>query len=255
MNEIYVSLEKVKIWERYMPDKHKSEEIYEYIISLIESFKHFTLFRLGDGDIQTYLNMSTVPVDESDRLNFNTIINPLLKYKIETLDTSLIIGLERYTICMNAVFKRDSNKTSKFYEDMKLIYDLNINSVVFMHMYVYKGLQKFFNSLEKRNVIIVGRDYLKNIDFKSKSKHHIITNKAECWKDQKDLEEQVQEMINKIKDPVIIYACALSAKMLISKMFFNNKNITQIDIGSGIDPYAGIKSRPWHENEKIKKHK
>ena len=68
------------------------------------------------------------------------------------------------------------------------------------------------------------------------------------WEVQDKIERNLAENIESTEDPVILYACSVTGKMAISKMFFKYENITQLDIGANLDPYAGMACRPWHPN-------
>jgi hypothetical protein len=237
-------------WKRWapLPEFHKSKETYETIISQILNNQHFSFLRMGDGDMKVYLNMEGVSVPIEYKKIFKSVMEPIFTIN----NPKLIIGVENNTACSDIMLTQNcamyKDTVEQFYA-MLSADALAINCVTFMHMYVETGLTDFFKSLKHRNVILVGSSFLKNIKIECASIKYVTTKPWGSWEDQAGLETQVDTLINMTVDPVILYACSISGKMLLSKMFFKYSNITQIDIGSAFDPYAGIVSRPWHKNE------
>ena len=246
-----------KNWEQwtYPTTPHSSEETYNKIIQLIKNNINFSFLRMGDGDIKAYLNIpQNTILEEPYRTIYEKSLDPIFKYKEETNDLNLTIGIENKTPCTDDIYTRHKNYSSildAFYQRFKHTDALSINCITFMHMYVYYGLNEFFKSLRDRRVILVGPSHQKNMKFQCIEKYHITTPITYSWEYHENYEESLTLLLDKIKDPVIIYGCAVTGKMLFSKMFFKYPNITQIDVGAALDPYAGAPSRPWHKSENI----
>jgi hypothetical protein len=246
---------KIDLWKKWVFDytPHSSEKTYRSLINLIKTNTHFSFLRMGDGDIKAYLNipMKTI-LSEKYRALYEKSLDPIFKYKEETNDSSLILGIENSTVCTKNIYteyKTNPEKLNNFYQRFKHTDALSINSIIFMHMYVYHGLNDLFEALQNRSVIIVGPNHLKNLNFPCVEKHHIVTALTHSWEHHDDYEKPLIELLKKVENPVIIYAASVTGKMLFSKMFFEYSNITQIDVGAALDPYAGAMSRPWHKNE------
>jgi hypothetical protein len=248
-------LSKADLWKKWIFNNtpHSSEATYARIIQMIKANANFSFLRMGDGDIKAYLNIpQTTILSEQYRAIYEVALNPIFKYKEETQDPRLIVGIENSTVCINSIYKENRKNgiiLDNFYQRFKHTDALSINSILFMHMYVYYGLNDFFESLRNRSVILVGPNHLKNLDFPCVEKHHIITELTHSWEKQDKYEEALTLLLKQVKNPVIIYASSVTGKMLLSKMFFQYSDITQIDVGAALDPYAGAMSRPWHKNE------
>jgi len=208
---------------------------------------------MGDGDIKAYLNIpQNTILEEPYRDIYSKTLDPIFKYKEETNDLNLIIGIEHTTVCINNIYKLQKNYSSildGFYQRFRHTDALSINSITFMHMYVYYGLTEFFESLTNRRVILVGPDHQKNMKFQCIEKYYITIPVTYSWEYQENYEESLTLLLDKVKDPIVIYGGSVTGKMMLSKMFFKYPNITQIDVGAALDPYAGISSRPWHKIE------
>jgi hypothetical protein len=130
---------------------------------------------------------------------------------------------------------------------------------VFRRKSVEEGLDDFIEALSSRRVIVVGPSWFGPL--KELFNHvHIVSpymnpkNKLEFigFKEEEmiKLEQNVSEQINIYKDenPVILYSCAASAKIMSHNFYKKYENtITQIDMGAIWDPYCGKKTRPYHE--------
>jgi hypothetical protein len=234
----------IKEWNRWGPlaKNHRSELIYDTVVKNIQESKHFSLIRLGDGDIKVLLGLGGTPVLPEYEKIFQNSLLPILNVD----DPNLIIGIENQTPCCQLISHQ--LELNDFYSRVSPEF-LKNNSVIFMHIYANYGLQEFLTSFKNRNLIIVGPDYLNKISVVSKSRKHLNTNLEYVWENYEELENGLIELIGNTADPVILYACSIAGKMLISNLYFKYENITQIDVGSALDPYAGHVTRPWQQNE------
>jgi len=245
----------INLWKKWVFEHtpHSSEKTYYSLIELIKTNTHFSFLRMGDGDIKAYLNIPQKTIlSEKYRAIYSDSLNPIFKYKEKTNDPRLILGIENETVCIKNIFTENGRNLKimdDFYRRFKHTDALSINSIVFMHMYVYHGLNALFEALSNRSVIIVGPNHLKNLNFPCIEKHHIVTALTHSWEHHADYETPLIELLKKVENPVILYAASVTGKMLFSKMFFEYSNITQIDVGAALDPYCGVISRPWHKNE------
>ena len=116
-----------------------------------------------------------------------------------------------------------------------------INSHI-LHDLSKKDLINFLDILKTKNTILVGPEYLSNLSF---FKHHIITREQYVWENIEDIEDKIKNKI--IENCVIVYAASIASNIIIDKLFKDYSKITQIDIGSTLDPYCGIASRSGHK--------
>ena len=105
-------------------------------------------------------------------------------------------------------------------------------------------LGPFFDVLKKRDVIIVGNEKVCNI--KQIKCEKIIIPSVNCWYAYLEILQKIKSAIK--KDVVILYAASMMANVLIDNVYnIHKENITQIDVGSVLDPYVGINSRTYHK--------
>jgi hypothetical protein len=136
----------------------------------------------------------------------------------------------------------------------------NHNMMINSHIFHDLGKEKFLNFLnllKERNTILVGPEYLSKLDF---FKEHVIIPEEFVWNHIDDILPKLDKVINRYKNPVVVYSASIATNNFIHKLYgeYGNK-ITQIDIGSTLDPYCGVASRSGHqkfmndENIEIKK--
>lgn len=243
--------EQIRVWEQYAPTNHRSEELYSEICEKLRNKEHFSFFRLGDGDLKAYLNIPQKSIlTEPYRKKFVETVKPFIEYKCKTNDPKIIFGVENTTSCMKDLFDKAPKDTQAFFDKVRHTGALENNSTVWMHQYTYHGLGEFFKSLDGRNILVVGHKGLSGLQ-NSLTFHYIVTKLVCAWEEQKSIQDSLEWYINKYSDPVILYACSVSGKMLIADLYHKHPNITQIDMGSALDPYCNSATRPWQVNETI----
>jgi len=136
----------------------------------------------------------------------------------------------------------------------------NHNMMINSHIFHDLGKERFLNFLnllKQRNTILVGPKYLSELNF---YKEHIITPEEFVWDYIEDILPKLDKVINRYKNPVVMYSASIATNSFINKLYGKYGNtITQIDIGSTLDPYCGVASRSGHqkfmneENIEIKK--
>lgn len=242
------------------PDFSHQDRLFNRFIINIESQKHFSFLKMGDGDILAYFLHPIIHTTMTNQYReiFSRTLQPLIQHKISSNDPKLILGIENNTPYFRIEqfdhLKWPKDKILDLFERLKHTDSLQNNCIVFSYIYAKEGLDRLFNSLKDRNVIIVGPEYLNRIQFEAKSLRFTVTPRMNSWESQDEIEKNLEKQIEQTQDPVILYACAVTGKMALTKMFFKYGNITQLDIGANLDPYAGEACRPWHPNFHITKH-
>jgi hypothetical protein len=135
-------------------------------------------------------------------------------------------------------------------------HNMMINSHIF-HDLSKEKLLNFLNLLKQRNTILVGPKYLSELGF---FKEHVVTPEEFVWDHIDGILPKLDKVVNRYKNPVVIYSASIATNSFINKLYLKYKDkITQIDIGSTLDPYCGVASRSGHykfmkdENIEIKK--
>lgn len=234
------------------PDFSPLDNLYNKIIENVKQENHFSFMKMGDGDILPYFLHPIIHTTMSyeDMGTFSRTIHPLIEHKISTNDPKIILGIENNTPFFNvAQFENNkypSEKILDLFERLKHTDSLKNNCMVFSYIYAKEGLGRLFDSFEDKNIILVGPEYLNRINIRTKSTKYVVTPVRNSWNIQEEIEKDLDQKITLTKDPIIIYACSITGKMALSKMYFKHREITQIDIGANLDPYAGEGCRPWH---------
>ena len=108
----------------------------------------------------------------------------------------------------------------------------------------------FFEELNEHEspIILVGpkmlrkQTVLKNVTF-------VETPKVRCWESDEDINNRLRSKIKKLKSPIIIYCCSITAKRLILKNYLDyGDKIYQIDFGANLNPYSEDYCRLWLYN-------
>lgn len=217
-------------------DEIVGKNVYQEILENIKNGKNFSFVRYGDGEWGMILKK---PQDWYIRMGKNW--GPEIYAAADEM-RQIILSHPKYIIGMQP------SGLSRMKEDvLDLVgnYDNLVNANIF-HIKSEQGdIQDFFDLLKQRNVILVGTRFLGKL--KEFPFQHVVTAEESVWKHNDDLKKQIEEAIQKTKDPVILYSASFSSKILID-YFYNQyqDNITQIDTGSLFDPYVGLLSRSYH---------
>jgi hypothetical protein len=250
-----------KIWLRNSvidvnnpPNFGHQDRLYNRFIININEKRHFTFMKMGDGDILAYFLHPIIHTTMTDtyREIFSKALNPFIEHKIKTNDPKIMLGVENNTPYFRVEqfehLKWPKQQILNLFDRLKHTDSLENNCIVFSYTFAKEGLGRLFDSLSGKNVIIVGPEYLNKIELKAKQVKYTVTPRINSWEVQEKIEKNLIENIESLEDPIILYACSVTGKMAISKMFFKYENITQLDIGANLDPYAGMACRPWHPN-------
>lgn len=112
---------------------------------------------------------------------------------------------------------------------------------------------EFIPALEGKNIVLVAPSRLSGLRTKYPKSFsnmtHIVIPDVYCYKafDEtlKSLKKEVQE------DDVVLYCASMMTKILIDRLFdVHGNNITQIDLGSSVEPYLNYNNRSYHKNIK-----
>lgn len=104
-------------------------------------------------------------------------------------------------------------------------------------------LERFFNALEGRYIILVGPPHLADLF----DAVHIVIPSLNCWLQYESIKEQLAFHLK--EDAVVLLCASMMSEVFISD--FKDYNCTMIDVGSCLDPYTGVKSRKYHHKLKI----
>ena len=203
---------------------------YDDLVNNIRNKINFSFSRFGDGEWNCIFNKKG---SNCDGHTYFTDLGLSLKSVVES-SPKYNVGLQNlgYTLWKDEIDKIPNIKFS----DSDILHKASIKGL----------LPSLFESLNNRDIILVGPKYLSNLD-RIKVKHHIIIPKHNCWVERMSVESSIRSMVK--DNDVIIYSASMMSNVIIDSLYNDYTNtITQIDCGSVFDPYVGLITRRYHEN-------
>jgi hypothetical protein len=225
-----------------MLEKITLNDCYLNFLNKIENKKPFSFVRYGDGEWGAMIKNSQKHKD-------------LVKKWGESI---VDVGEELKTILMGESPKQDnyylgiqplSYKPHMFKNEIdEIVNGLNTCNADTLHSRNSKGeISEFLDSLQNRDVILVGPWYLKNLNLFKFT--HVETQEYHAWLEIDDIKNRINTIFDPNKKQIILFSCSLAAKIIIDYFYREyDGNITQIDTGSLFDPYCGMYSRNYHIN-------
>lgn len=204
----------------------------------------FHVSRFNDGEwvfmLQTepyyshYIQRSRYPIQE---------VKDISTKMLSIIDSKppYYIGIDSTTLAGVGSIKTDYEVFQKKIMGLNVVYGEIFNAATVMY-----GLDALRRPLKDRWVLTVGPEYMQYLHL---GHQHIVVPSKSCWNAASSIEKQVEDALSAQleKHPVVLYSCSLLAKWLVDVMYNKFENsITQLDIGSCIDPWCGVSSRPWH---------
>lgn len=126
-------------------------------------------------------------------------------------------------------------------------YNLEWCEANIIHRANIKGrMQEFFDALKTRDVLIIGPQHMKEITQFEYYRCEIPNRN--CWNDYDKIHSELKVLLP-LKNWVVIYCASMMANVLIDD--FKDAGVTQIDVGSALDPYCNVHSRSYHRTLKI----
>lgn len=233
-----------KEWAIYHKELENFSE-FEMLMTKIKNKESFHLARYNDGEWLVMLQIGSDYQNTLKRNNHNheqvqEIAQKLLK--IMDGNPDYYIGVDSTTRAGYGLVASIRDKFKKRLEAIKhLLYGDLFNAAT-----VRFGINCLLDPLRTRYVISVGPVFMRELQI---AQQHITVPYTDCWTATEFIKNQVDAAINRglAHNPVVIYSCSFLAKLLVDINYhkFGNK-ITQMDIGSCIDPWCGVISRPWH---------
>lgn len=230
-----------KIWAKYSNIDIEYEYYFNSLLQKIENKEDFTFIRICDGEY----GMLVLEKSHDNRVDYENIIKvkkglkKLLRLK-KAGDPNLLIGIQYGTIF--------DEEFTEYINTLNYLKEEGYSCSLMSWACVTDRLPLLFSTLveSKRPLIIIGPEYLSRFKL-AKFDSHVITPGMNTWEQQDIIEPLIEAEINKYENPILLYCCSITGKIAMSKNYIKYKNkITQIDIGSNLDPYSNESSRPWH---------
>lgn len=208
---------------------------YEELLRKIYNKEPFSFSRFGDGEFNAIFQ------DRKSRMNCDAhqYFPDMGKRLLQVLESKpdYYIGLQ------SMAYRQRTEQIDELTECLGLEWcESNI-----IHRANIKGrLPELFDALKTRDVLLIGPSHLKKL--KQFDFYICEIPIKDCWLKYEYVYEEIKALAN-VKDWVVVYAASMMTNILIDD--FKNAGITQIDVGSALDPYCGVKSRSYHKTLKV----
>ena len=254
--DVVNGMKKYDVWKIHSNTEIPYEWYFSDIIYRLNNKENFTFIRLCDGDYHNiFFNRSPdgkVDIDSIRKAAERELYILDLKNDnlIKGIEDNLIVGMQ-FGTQYDREFVEPLKKYTKVIED-------GYSAALFSWAYATDNIEKLFYSLRNSGnpIILVGPNYLEDID-RFPIANHIHTPEDDSWLYQDSIDSQlnrvISEYLNEEKNPIILYACSVSAKISSANFYEKyGKFITQLDMGSNLNPYADKPIRGWQIREKSK---
>lgn len=103
----------------------------------------------------------------------------------------------------------------------------------------------FFAALEGKDVTLAGPPHLCRLAA-SRAWSMIEVPPKNCWLDYANVRAALEQEVASGKR-VFLFCASMMSNVLIDDLHRLDSRHTYLDVGSALDPFAGVKSRPYHE--------
>ncbi len=233
-NSPLLSAENVHIFEH---------NIKNTIIDKIKTHVPFTMVRYNDGEWIAMLYIKDNNMHSVHRRKWKMTgqdfvdrhLTPIIKSETKP---EYYIGIASEVITKPYMMKH----ISPHIVGMKLF-----DGGLFARWSIENDLSDLLESLFGRNVIVVGPNYLSNLQL-GVPFVHIPTPSTDVWNAYDVILKQIESEISVTNDPIILYSCSFVAKKLSDVFYKKYPSVTQLDIGAAFDVYSNVNTRPWHKH-------
>jgi len=214
------------------------------MLSRLENGDHFSWARYGDGEWNCILGKDPDKVN-CDGHHYFPDLGEALK-KILEAQRPYFLGMQRLA--------EEQNSGNPEFERLKSLNKWG-SSDILHHASIKGQLKPFFNVIKNYDVTIVGPEkLLMNLDDDVVGDFYPLEiPEIDCWKAHNKTLNGLTKSIFRAPDghygDLVLYCASMMSEVLIDEMWqIYGSDITQIDLGSVLDPYAGIQSRTYHKN-------
>lgn len=208
---------------------------YEDIISNLQNQVNFSFSRFGDGELAAIFNLG-----KSQNCDKHKMFPDMRKalYNVLLSKPKYHVGLQRLG----------------YHQYKEKVEELNVSWCLAdtLHKASIKNkLNKFFDVLKIRDVVLVGPSYLEKLRENKFLQPRIILHipEVDCWLKTKQVIEFLSKQCNVKQNTVILFCASMATNIWIDELYMHYKNtITMIDCGSVFDPYCGKSKRSYHNS-------
>lgn len=207
-------------------------ELLDKFIELIEKGEPFSFSRWGDGEWNAVFGK---PGQNCDGHQYFPDMGKRLSDILKS-SPKYILGLQGLAIRLMP------GPINEYTEKYNLKWT---NSDVFHHANQNGQIERFWECIRTKHVLIVGPAHLSNIKLFDFQLYQIPSRN--CWLAHDKILNDLKNIIK--EDTLVLFCASMMANVLIDEL--DGKGIL-IDFGSVLDPHAGVKSRSYHRKMEIK---
>jgi hypothetical protein len=205
---------------------------YQELISKVDLGEQFSLSRWGDGEWYALLGRYPTGANCDNHKYFPSLGKALV---------SVLASSPEYYLGIQPLAKA---KVPEDIQRFTTAYNLKWIDSSLLHRASIRGeMELLFNVLRDVSVLIVGPKHLENLS--AFTFDHIVIPDLDCWLHFDAIARQIHTYLNSSGPLVILYCASMMSNVLIDEFA---GQATQIDMGSVLDPYAGVKTRTYHHS-------
>jgi len=224
--------------QRWLPDP------YDEIVGMLREGASFAFSRFGDGEFNAIFGVEGVNRDghqyfpEMGR-RLREIVEREPDYLMGLQPMAIFTHGARQTMWMSSSTPDDGMRRWVLADSL---HDASLDN----------RLDGFLDSLEGKDVLLVGPQHLRGFS-ESKGWRYQPVPGHDCW-------TAYEETLERLKSStpgsggVVLLCASMMSNVLLDDLFTLNPANTYIDTGSLFDPYAGVISRPYHEELDLEGH-
>lgn len=160
------------------------------------------------------------------------------------LNTNYFFGMQPLTVASEKILQIEKDFPGIDWVDADSIHNASIDG----------RLDELFGCLQFSMVVLVGPRHLSSLGHRFKHFRQWTIPERNCWGDFNDtvvaISSSISVSITKNVKPLVFLLCASMMSEIIVDQFYGYGH-TFIDMGSVLDPYAGVRSRRYHHKLNI----
>jgi hypothetical protein len=215
----------------FMEGVEPETETYQNILKMLKSGTNFKFARYGDGELYC---MTGKPGHNTDGHHYFPELGARLRQAVTSGPVDYMVGIQPLSV------SHLPEQVAVYFDRINPLYNADV-----LHSASIDGqLSHFFKALEGRYLILCGPAHLASLFDGSV---HIVIPSRDCWLQYQQIREQLE--FHLVKDCVVLLCASMMSEVLIDD--FKDYKCTIIDAGSVLDPYAGVKSRKYHDKLEV----
>jgi len=211
---------------------------YEELIDRLKRKEPLCFLRYGDGEMKCIL----YPSEDKNNCDGHKYYPELGKKLKDVLDNqqenqTAIMGLQSLGDSLFPGFKSMWNIN---WTDSDIIHRANIKN----------GLKDFMDACY--NILLVGNPrMIKALEYFNVDWEMVTIPIKNSFTQYEEIYKKVEQSIKNKPDRVVLFCAGMMSEPMMDSLYRDYPNTTFIDVGSALDPYAGVQSRSYHKNFKV----